>query len=55
MTCDGGRECSRRWRPSSSKQPKDESGGIDGAEGPSNTLDGGLTGRDTCHHVIGHV
>jgi hypothetical protein len=52
---DACRGCSWRRMPLSSKQPEDESIGIDKAEGLSSALDRGLTGRDTCHHVIGHV
>jgi hypothetical protein len=32
---------------------REEGRGINGAGGPSGTSDGGLTGWDTCCHVIG--
>jgi hypothetical protein len=38
-----------------SDQNEEEYRGIDGTEGPSNALNEGSIGLDTCHCAIGHV
>jgi hypothetical protein len=41
--------------PSASRRPKEEREGIGGTEGPGGASDGGPTGWDMCHHVIGPI
>jgi hypothetical protein len=41
--------------PSASRRPKEEREGIGGTEGPGGASDGGPTGWDMCHRVIGPI